>query len=686
VKIVRWVLFIFFFNQSLWAADPVIAVTDKNRAYTEAELQVLNRPDANSVCQGVDSAVSLYDPGKSLNQVKQQDQDGLGTCYANTASLIIKSYHPDKPVPSYLDLARFNPAVPNKTYEFESGYACEVVNEWQATKRPLCTDSLLENQPKEVQDKILTGLYDAINKHQASPEKVKEIFEQYQTYVAQNPKPQKTPCLDKMDQLRFENYVDFKILELVDENSFLPVREDYNYTPEEINFSKTCAKKFSERFKALGITQEESYSLDDGTISTFPIFNPAQADRAHELVRNFLKGETLPSGETYLKKILKILDSQPSSDSKISLVFDNNAGSRSYQKFVEDLLKSSQNKIFSNFLSESLDGQEELQSCLAQSPAWNEVNAESLMNTLLGQCTPVEEKQWNFEFSDEKKDCPEVEVSMFDVFNTLSDLELSMDKIEKFVLEEDKELLKQIIEKNCQNWQEYPMPPGQCERSPIPAGIVTLERPEDWKVYQQFKKDLDGYCEKFKLKNYINLNLYAEYLIPKLDAMELDKNTELNNQQMTHYRSFLNSLVKGIDSKNLSYYPLANLKQEALKEVNNLKQKQKSSGDEVVKTILAGHAVGLGTCGSLFYDDVKQKYSGCSNHSVTATGFKCDQGRLKLEVSNSWGIACADSPEQKNLFECQHDQDGLTNGRSWIDYDYLSDQGLEMSRFKKAGP
>jgi hypothetical protein len=94
----------------------------------------------------------------------------------------------------------------------------------------------------------------------------------------------------------------------------------------------------------------------------------------------------------------------------------------------------------------------------------------------------------------------------------------------------------------------------------------------------------------------------------------------------------------------------------------------------------------LGTCSSLFYDDVKQKYAGCSNHSVTATGFKCHEGRLKLEVSNSWGIACADSPEQKNLFECQRDQDGLTNGRSWVDYDYLSDQGLEISRFKKAKP
>lgn len=685
MKISRGVLFILFFTQSLWATDPGKTVADVTRAYTEAELQVLKRPKANSVCQEVDSAVSLYDPGKSLHQVKQQDQDGLGTCYANTASLMIKSYHPDKPVPSYLDLARFNPAVANKTYEFNTGHACKVINNWQENQRPLCTDSLLENQPSAVQDKILIGLYDAINKHQASPEKVKEIFKQYQAYVAQNPKPQKNICLEKMDSLRFENFMELKITQLLEENSFLPLREDYNYTQEETQFAQDCSKKFNHRLKEIGIIKEESFSLNDGTISTYHILNPTLADRANELVVKFLKGQTLPSGETYFKKILITIDSQPGSESKSSLLSNNNATANSYRKYFKDLIQSGEDKIFTTFLSDAIEGQTELKSCLTQSPVWKEFSTDLIKNISL-QCIRGESLEWEIGILNQKENCPEVERSLFAVFNTLSDLELSMDKIEKFVLDDSKQLLKQIIEKNCQKWQEYPMPPGKCEREPISAGLVTSERPEDWKVYQKFQKDLDGYCEKFKLKNYINLNLYAEYLTPKLDAMELDENAELNHQQIANYRSFFNSLVKGIDSKNLSYYPLANLKQEALKEVNNLKQKQKSSGDEVVKTILAGHAVGLGTCGYLFHDNVKQKYSGCSNHSVTATGFKCDQGRLKLEVSNSWGIACADSPEQKNLFECQHDQDGLTNGRSWIDFDYLSDQGLEMSRFQNASP
>lgn len=47
----------------------------------------------------------LDQKGKSLENFKAQDQDGLGTCYANAASVILQSKLPGHPEVSYLDLA-----------------------------------------------------------------------------------------------------------------------------------------------------------------------------------------------------------------------------------------------------------------------------------------------------------------------------------------------------------------------------------------------------------------------------------------------------------------------------------------------------------------------------------------------------------------------------------------------------
>lgn len=53
-----------------------------------------------------DGTVSRLDqPGKSLGNARVQDQDGLGTCYANTASLMLQSILPNNPEISYLHLS-----------------------------------------------------------------------------------------------------------------------------------------------------------------------------------------------------------------------------------------------------------------------------------------------------------------------------------------------------------------------------------------------------------------------------------------------------------------------------------------------------------------------------------------------------------------------------------------------------
>lgn len=60
-------------------------------------------PNGRRLSEG--SAISLLAPGKSMANFKTQDQDGLGTCYANAASAILQSVLPGNPEVSYLHAA-----------------------------------------------------------------------------------------------------------------------------------------------------------------------------------------------------------------------------------------------------------------------------------------------------------------------------------------------------------------------------------------------------------------------------------------------------------------------------------------------------------------------------------------------------------------------------------------------------
>lgn len=90
--------------------------------------------------------VRLDSPGKSLHKASVQDQDGLGTCYSNTASLLLQSVLPDNPNVSYLNLALYYAQDTNRTKEegafyvkptaenqneknlTDGGFTCETIN------------------------------------------------------------------------------------------------------------------------------------------------------------------------------------------------------------------------------------------------------------------------------------------------------------------------------------------------------------------------------------------------------------------------------------------------------------------------------------------------------------------------------------------------------------------------------
>lgn len=153
-------------------------------------------PQGNSfVVVGEGQVISLLREGKSLASHKIQDQDGMGTCYANTASTMLKSVLPGNPDVSYLHLAvqsatngvrnNFDPNNPRywrmgKEDKMESfadgGFICETVTALKKIGGLACRkeQSILESDvlPPDIQEKAFKNLgfyFDVLNKAKQNP-------------------------------------------------------------------------------------------------------------------------------------------------------------------------------------------------------------------------------------------------------------------------------------------------------------------------------------------------------------------------------------------------------------------------------------------------------------------------------------------------------------------------------------
>lgn len=152
------------------------------------------------------TTLSLFDKGRALSTHKIQDQDGLGTCYANTTSAVLKSVYPNHPDISYLHAANASATLGweqefknsgnkymNKNESGESeyvsgGYVCETI---AAMKKAggACpkSKSILENQSNVdsyVQSRIMKGVgkyFDHLNTIKNDPGKFNELKQELQS-------------------------------------------------------------------------------------------------------------------------------------------------------------------------------------------------------------------------------------------------------------------------------------------------------------------------------------------------------------------------------------------------------------------------------------------------------------------------------------------------------------------------
>jgi hypothetical protein len=270
------------------------------------EPMITDRLDVSNyqASQGCDSStnVTLYSEGKPLVNTGQQDQDGILTCYANAASLMIKSINPDLPVPSFHDIASYNNIKDggNDQYkDFEWGSTCKVIQKIQnemGANPALCSDHIFEFTP--LQDELIYPIYNMVN-NKNNPKELEEAVINFSNFIKKNEAPSKEgECSENIKSAYVQSYItesaslfdkdngcDQKIKKYLNENKISLAWKVVNESMRISDSSgSTLEKKIVHFFKKYNY---ETYSSSIG--STIPLNYDAITNQLSEDIKTVNK-------------------------------------------------------------------------------------------------------------------------------------------------------------------------------------------------------------------------------------------------------------------------------------------------------------------------------------------------------------------------------------------------------------
>jgi len=685
----KYVLFISLIIPSLLIAQSNLNKEAKHKTnYSSEELKRFGQQELGGACNGASGAsFSLYSKGQALHGVKQQDQDSLATCYANTASLILKSYNPELPTPSYLDLASHyygNDNDADKVYDFDSGYTCNVLNNIKKENAKICGNGIVENQATEVQDTILRKLYDVINKYDYSEDQMHAVLNSYDQYIVKNPRPEKKSC-GEGSRISIEKYINAMIAMMAESYNYSNSNSNSDYSEAEQAINDKCGEIVKERMMELNLyvataTEYSKYNYGENEM------NPKLRSELNKNFLSELKNNVLPSGRSQYDHLVRLLDSKPNSRATYEFVIGDNTEAIVNKETLTRFLEKVNPKIFSSIKDKIADGREDIKKCFDRTDKDDDPMVGMFFNSILGDCYD-EIQEWRNDIWENTKSCSDADKDLYTVFKSLTALGQDTKDISNFIVNKDQKILRQIIKNNCKESYLYKMPIQECSYQYVASGLGNINDSKDWQRYQILMADFEEFL-KTNSGGEIDLYKLADYLKKIQEEMKAKTAEGESNPILKNYANFARDLFNAVIEENKSnksteIYKVSakQFKDAAARVAKEAKENQLDVGQKITDTLKKGHASGISTCGSLFSNSDKKRFENCQNHAVTATGYKCVKGRLKLELTNSWGIACIDNKKSKNLFECQKDIDGIPNGRAWVDYGYISDQSIRRRSF-----
>lgn len=345
--------------------------------------------------------VSLFDPGKSLSTHKTQDQDGLGTCYANTTTAVLKSVLPGNPNVSYLHAALSSStngwsqnwskgnnsyvkkdaagAVSDFTY---GGFFCETIGALKKSGGACPVNhSILENKQlvnSDVQAEMMNNLgiyFDSLNQVKNDPTKLQKLKQNLAKVV---------------DSVNLERS---KVIQacVAERNKELPIKKalDEAVSMEIINidFNDPCGKSKAEKFQSMlgaqSIVSEDKIKIviPPNLENEFNLFLAKNTELKTNLLKN-LKGNSAQAREDKVfqsqvgRKISEFLDA------KLATIGVKNATCP--QNSLKNKIQSTPEELGSSFYSGILNQKSDVCDAYVE----NSAIMEAVKHSNVNQCVP----------------------------------------------------------------------------------------------------------------------------------------------------------------------------------------------------------------------------------------------------------------------------------------------------------
>ncbi len=585
--------------------------------------------DCGDVADGTVSR--LDEPGKSLANARVQDQDGLGTCYANTASLMLQSAMPDHPEISYLHLS-INRAETLVQKEYRSQGKSQAF--------------------KDNGDLLLDAGF--------SCEAIKLAKDNGGVCERKNVALEQMMFKTDLNQFSDPNWAQVDLLKRVS-TYYDGMLRDFSTAKKSGQEPNDALSRNADRpastkrsfFSRLFGTQDDQSSGQE-TIKNSPLSRDEKTEK-FEQYKSLLGKVIDENRDKYAQRKCEKIDTTNSMKVAQNLLMrmQNNLNAQKYKKFPEMKYKLFQYKLGYAYNSRS-------KGVPIVEARVDDKFKKSLEDIYLKQLTSQTKK-------------PESALQAFKETLYKADPGTPKKLIDDLVADfsaDDKDLLNQDFKRYVQKDYSSCAPTGQLEYLASDDGLL---------------KDFVGTgCSSDFIKHVKNL----QQMIIGLDKYNFDNIDRLNDfisnlPNMAYDKAMMQLLapecseekkIKIPDDVSCSTkrfaYP-GSQDDDAGETQKHLASMRKDFKEDTLKSINGNKAVGLSMCTGFYdkdsTDNFYNKTRTCDTtkkhgfHAVTMIGYKCDKGKLKYLIQNSWGSW--DSANQR--FEKD------SHGKAWMEEDDL---------------
>ncbi len=677
------------------------------------------------------TTVRLDTGSGTLVNARSQDQDGLGTCYANTASVLLQSALPESPNVSYINLAiGYGEKVTGRNIKYSAydtngdmlitgGTICETI---RVAKE---NGGVCKRSDVPLEDTLFDSSIDMYNDNSQTQ---KEILNRVSEYYDNVNKSFRQQAKSNFTSGRKAKFINADTKEKIEESA-----KSFADTMGE------AGKKIGSFFSSIGEKFKNFFDSIFDRKGSDPVDPPHNDPVIVDINNKADANQNLPSKD----------------EAGLQQIIDNSIAENKEQEpeltdeQIMDLKPDSENITSSNFSREKFETLKKSKKPLSEKDKYQLALYELIQSKApeysLKNCEKLDTKNsltvaqnlaaQLHNMSKNGKYSPTASSLRWKIYNSYSIRNPGVAETYEFIINSEfKNMLEKVYLKSLTN---YPAPNsgkdalikgiksilGKTANDKDIAGVLNQLDPEtlnlledDYKRYAKkdyskcskdklaYLKNADGLIQDFAshpcLSQYQNLgegiqNLVTGFSNSNIGDFEKVSDFILNSPDLNYEKALTMLLAPTCtDDKKIKIPKNLTCNDNQISfssaDSNSPSKLEKKMIEERKKLLKIGQesldkglAIGASLCTIFFKEDPNYFYNSSSNcraskgdsfHAVSIIGYRCNAGKIDYLIQNSWG-------EWRDLDDTKYQREGKS-GKAWIDEDSLIKNTYQYSTLK----